>query len=202
MARRSVLLGICLFRLAGAQEQEQVYKFGTTVFLPGGLRGVVYHIPETDRLPNFRKLTPVGVVYTSSLNVPSSSFQQGFPGVTTRFEWFAIDYTGRFWIDKPGRYTFALASDDGSKLYIDDKKIVDNDGVHAIEEEIGHVSLKAGIHKIHVSYFQGPRFELALILKVAGPGESLRIFSTDEFKPPPNLDLTDLEPEKTTKQPQ
>jgi hypothetical protein len=127
---------------------------------------------------------------------------EGFPGVTTRFEWFAIDYTGRFWIDKPGRYTFTLASDDGSKLYIDDKQVIDNDGGHAIEEQTGHVKLNAGIHRIRVSYFQGPRFEVALILKVAGPGEALRIFSTDEFKPPPNTDLQEIEPEKTTKQPQ
>ena len=32
----------------------------------------------------------------------------------------------------------------------------------------------------------GPRFQVALVLSVAGPGEPLRVFSTDEFKPPPN----------------
>jgi hypothetical protein len=37
-----------------------------------------------------------------------------------------------------------------------------------------------------VSYFQGPRFQVALVLKVAAPGEELRIFSTDELKPPPS----------------
>jgi hypothetical protein len=35
-----------------------------------------------------------------------------------------------------------------------------------------------------VSYFQGPRFEVALVLQVAPPGEEFRLFSTDEFKPP------------------
>jgi len=39
---------------------------------------------------------------------------------------------------------------------------------------------------MRVSYFQGPRFQVALVLKVAGPGEALRIFSTEEFKPPSN----------------
>jgi hypothetical protein len=37
-----------------------------------------------------------------------------------------------------------------------------------------------------VSYFQGPREEVALVLPVATPGEEWRIFSTDEFKPPPD----------------
>jgi len=35
-----------------------------------------------------------------------------------------------------------------------------------------------------VSYFQGPRDQVALVLRVARPGEEWRIFSTDEFKPP------------------
>ena len=46
--------------------------------------------------------------------------------------------------------------------------------------------LTHGVHSIRVSYFQGPRYLVALILKVAPPGESLRIFSTDELKPPPS----------------
>jgi hypothetical protein len=89
------------------------------------------------------------------------SFDEGFPGVTDRFEWFAIDYTARFWVSEPGKYRFALASDDGS------------------------VNLKMGEHAIRVSYFQGPRYQVALVLRVARPGEQeLRVFHTDDFKPP------------------
>jgi hypothetical protein len=105
---------------------QSVPKFGTTVVIPGGLRGLIYHIPkDTARLPDFEKLKPVGSIYTSSLNIPPQDFRDGFPGVTKRFEWFAIDYTGRFWIDKPGLYTFVLTSDDGARLYIDGQLIID-----------------------------------------------------------------------------
>lgn len=178
-------LGLAFYSAAG---QEPVPIFGTTVVIPSGLRGLVYHIRhDSAHLPKFEKLKPVGTpIYTTELNVPSQSFTQGFPGVTKRFEWFAIDYTGRFWIEKPGTYQFALASDDGSKLYIDDQLIIDNDGEHPVETKTSSVVLAGGIHRIRVSYFQGPRFYLALQLHVAGPGEQLRIFSTDEFKPPPN----------------
>src|SRR6185369_16115150 len=101
---------------------------GTTVVIPSGLRGNIYRIRRNSaRLPDFRRLKPVGAIYTDSLNVPPQDFRQGFPGVTKRFEWFAIDYTGRFWIEHPGRYRFLLMSDDGSKLYIDDAVVVDND---------------------------------------------------------------------------
>jgi len=170
----------------GAQEETEAH-FGTTVVLPSGLQGQVYNIHRNaSHLPDFKHMKPVGAIYTSELNVPPQDFQQGFPGVTKKFEWFAIDYTGRFWIAKPGVYRFALTSDDGSKLYIDDDLVVDNDGTHPPQTKTASVTLAGGIHRIRVSYFQGPRFQVALVLEVAGEGERKRIFSTDEFKPPPN----------------
>jgi hypothetical protein len=165
--------------------QDALPTFGTTVVIPSGLRGLVYHIRRySSRLPKFEKMKPVGTIYTSSLNIPPQDFRQGFPGVTKRFEGFAIDYTGRFWIDHPGTYRFLLTSDDGAKLYLDDELIVDNDGVHPPEDRTGSAGLSGGIHRIRVSYFQGPRYQVALVLKVAAEGEPFRVFSTDEFKPP------------------
>jgi hypothetical protein len=120
------------------------------------------------------------------MEVGLQNFKRGFPGVTKRYEWFAIDYTGRFWAEKPGEYFFSLTSDDGSNLYIDSELIVDNDGIHPNQERSGRVQLSHGVHDIRVSYFQGPADKLALILKFAQPGESLRIFNTDELKPPPS----------------
>ncbi len=106
--------------------------------------------------------------------------------MTKRIEWFAIDYHGRFWIEHPGKYRFSLSSDDGSKLYIDDRVVINSDGLHAPQTDVGSISLSGGIHRIRVSYFQGPRFQVALVLLVAGPGEPWRVFNTNEFKPPAN----------------
>ncbi len=170
---------------AVAQQGEPV-TFGTTVVVSGGLRGVIYYIkPGSTRLPDFRALKPVGTIYTAALDVPRQSFTRGFPGVTTRFEWFAIDYTGRFWIEKAGNYRFALTSDDGARLWIDDALVIDNDGAHPPREIAGDVELAHGIHRIRVAYFQGRRFEVALVLKIAPVGQDLRVFRTDDFKPPP-----------------
>jgi hypothetical protein len=165
---------------------EPLYTFGTTVVANSGFRGEIYFIsPGSKKLPDFSTLKPVGVIYTPYLCVPLRSFDEGFPGVTERFEWFAIDYAGRFWVSEQGTYRFALASDDGSTLYIDGKKVIQNDGVHPVIEKAGHVKLKTGAHAIRVSYFQGPRFRVALVLRVAGPGEDeLRVFHADDFKPP------------------
>jgi hypothetical protein len=181
---------LCL-SVAGAQSpvvrDGPITTFGVTVVDPFGLRGEIYLLPPgTEELPKFEKLKPVGAVYTSALNIPTRNFQEGFPGITNRFEWFAIDYTGNFYIENPGKYRFLLGSDDGSKLYIDNKKVIDNDGVHPIQYEQGSITLKGGIHRIRISYFQGPATALALILGVARPGEDWRIFTTDEFRPPRN----------------
>ena len=184
MSARNLFIPLAALALSATAQDQPVVKFGTTVVIPTGLRGEIYHLRRnTSRLPNFKKMKPAGTIYTSSLNVPPQDFRQGFPGVTKRFEWFAIDYSGRFWIDKPGEYNFVLTADDGAVLYIDDQMVVDNDGVHATRDESGTTELGAGIHRIRVSYFQGPRFHVALVLRVAGPGEQLRVFSTDEFKP-------------------
>jgi hypothetical protein len=183
-------LGTWASSLTAAQTQDEpVAKFGTTVVSNSGFRGLIYHIKRnSQRLPNLRKMKPAGAIYTAKLDVPPQSFLAGFPGVTKRFEWFAIDYTARFWIENPGVYRFALVSDDGSRLYIDGGQIIDNDGIHAAQRRTGSVDLSGGVHQVRVSYFQGPRDEVALILQVAGPGERFRVFSTDEFKPPPNAD--------------
>ncbi len=163
--------------------------FGTTVVIPGGLRGDIYFLDiGTPFLPKFEKLRPVGRIYASELNVSPRNWLEGFPGITTRIEWFAIDYHGRFWVDQPGLYRFSLESDDGSKLYIDERLVINNDGVHAARAEEGRTELHAGLHDIRVSYFQGPPYVLGLVLKVARPGGHWRVFSTNDFKPPPNLE--------------
>ena len=53
---------------------------------------------------------------------------------------------------------------------------------------MGTADLSGGVHRIRVSYFQGPRFQVALVLQIAPPGQDFRVFSTDEFKPPLDLD--------------
>ncbi|MEO8593157.1 MAG: PA14 domain-containing protein [Candidatus Solibacter sp.] len=162
-----------------------VTTFGVTVVDGFGLRGDIYLLPDgTDALPDFSKLRPVGSIYTRQLNIQPREFQAGFPGVTNVFEWFAIDYNGYFYVRDPGKYRFIVASDDGAKLYIDDKRVIDNDGIHSLRTEEGTVNLKGGIHTMRLSYFQGPRTHLALVLGVARPGEEWRLFSTNDFQPP------------------
>ncbi|WP_456341881.1 PA14 domain-containing protein [Thermovibrio sp.] len=103
-------------------------------------------------------------MYTPVLNVTPRSFREGFPGITDRFEWFAIDYKGKIYVPQDREFTFYLLSDDGAKLIIDGKTVIDNDGIHLPTEKSATVRPSKGIHTVEVRYFQGPRYEVALVL--------------------------------------
>lgn len=189
----ALLALLALLAVPGAElraEDQPVAKFSTTVFgttTPGeGLRGQVYELLKgMNYLPYFTTMRPLATLYTKSLNVPNQDFSQGFPGLPNLKEWFAIDYQGTFGISKPGQYRFQLTSDDGSKLYIDDVQIINNDGIHSARTMEGAVQLKRGSHQIRISYFQGPRYRLTLVFSVArGNDTAWQIFNTDDFKEP------------------
>jgi len=170
-------------------QNEPAYTFGTTVVDSSGLHGRVFYLkPGTQKLPNLDRMRPVGSVYTTSLNVWPQHFDEGFPNITERYEWFAIEYTGKIWIEKAGLYRFSLLADDGARLKLNDKLVLDNDGVHLATACSGGATLTRGVYDIEVDYFQGPRFTVALVLAVAPPGEPWRIFSTADFKPPKDPD--------------
>ncbi|MBN1415763.1 MAG: OmpA family protein [Bacteroidales bacterium] len=147
--------------------------------------GYIYYLPEnTIKLPDFSKLIPVGEIYTNSLNVKEQDFDQGFPGVTDRFEYFAIDYIGKFYLEDSCFYCFILGSDDGSKLYIDESLVIDNDYTHAFITKTNCISLSKGLHKIEVQYFQGPRYSVGLILCFKKIDDrSYQIFNLSQFYP-------------------
>jgi alpha-L-fucosidase len=82
---------------------------------------------------------------------------------------FALRYRGYIRAHETGVYTFAVTSDDGSRLWIGDTLVVDNDGLHGAKPAWGSVALQAGWHPITVAMFQATG---GLELSVAwhGPG--------------------------------
>ena len=58
-------------------------------------------------------------------------------------EHFYVRWTGLIRIPKDGNYTFFLESDDGSRLSLGGKQIIDNGGLHAMEEKSGDISRRS-----------------------------------------------------------
>ncbi len=76
---------------------------------------------------------------------------------------FAAVFTSNLEIDEAGLYKFGIISDDGAKLFIDGKKVIDNDGSHTAEMKYGQVQLEKGWHQVKVEYFEdymGQKLEL------------------------------------------
>ena len=67
---------------------------------------------------------------------------------------FGLAFQTMLRIDEAAPYRFTLTSDDGSKLYIDDQLIVDNDGSHSVCERSGFVRLAKGFHRMRLEYFE------------------------------------------------
>jgi hypothetical protein len=130
----------------------------------------------TRTLSSVKHCPRVGTFFTSVLDVPPRQFNEGFPGISARTEWFAIRYTGRFTVRESGQYYFRLVSDDGSMLYVDGYTIIDNDGTHPPSSRLGNMRLLEGEHEFFLSYFQGPRDWIALQLFVTPPDGQERLF--------------------------
>ena len=159
-------------------------SFGTVTPVVTGLCGDVYQLaPWTVHVPRFSELEPIGAVYTPALAVYTPFFTEGIPSLTSRTEWFGINYQGSFWVDEPEEFQFELIADDGAKLYVDRRLVIDNDNLHPSQSARGKIRLKTGEHSIRVAYFQGTRTEVALVVSVK-TGHKWRLFDTADFPRP------------------
>jgi len=69
-------------------------------------------------------------------------------------QFFAVVWTGVLRVPSDGKYTLYLKSDDGSKLFLDGKELISNDGKHRMDEDSKTVDLTAGDHSLKIEYFQ------------------------------------------------
>lgn len=67
---------------------------------------------------------------------------------------FAYDFRTFIKIPERGVYRFYTYSDDGSRLFIDGKQVVDNDGGHSARKMEGKIALDKGFHELRVLYFE------------------------------------------------
>jgi fibro-slime domain-containing protein len=104
------------------------------------------------------------------------NFVEGAFAATKLSSNFYARWTGALKVEKPGRYTLGTRSDDGSRLFINNKLVVDNGGLHATTKRTGTVDLDAGTHDLRLEFFQaggGASCELLWIPPGAEGGERL-----------------------------
>src|SRR5262249_37839159 len=74
----------------------------------------------------------------------------GLPG-----EHYSARWTGTIEVKKPGRYTFLINCDDGGRVILDGRKIIEDWTDHAPTMHDATLELKPGRHEVIVEYFQG-----------------------------------------------
>lgn len=139
-----------------------------------------YYEGSWNQLPNFDELEPKAFGGTEKIDI----------GMRKRDDQFALRFEGALSIDTEGEYTFWLKSDDGSRLTIDGKVVVDNDGIHGAQEKNGKLALAKGSHLITVDFFEQAGGE-EVTAEFAGPGITRRRLDTaiiaaqpkDEIRP-------------------
>jgi hypothetical protein len=125
----------------------------------------VYRLPpQTGSLAALNGRQPIKHVCLSQLDITPRSFNQGFPGLGSLIEWFGLDIRFTVNIAETGTWDMVVVSDDGAILSIDDKEVINNDGVHGPKAKWARVTLARGIRHFRVRYFQGPRQDIALML--------------------------------------
>lgn len=122
-------------------------------------------------LPDFNALTPVttGTVTNFSLTPRTQNDNFGFV------------FTGFLQIPTTGTYTLFTSSDDGSKLWLNNVLVVNNDGLHGSQERSGTIALSAGFYPIRVEYFERTGGE-SLTVRWQGPGISKQVIPNSRLK--------------------
>jgi alpha-L-fucosidase len=118
-----------------------------------------YYEGTWDRLPSFEALAPVAAGTAPSADLTPAR----------RAEHFGLRFTGFVNVPADGVYTFHVDSDDGSRVYIGEALVVDNDGLHSAQEVSGSIALAAGPHPVSVAYFQATGGR-TLGLGISAPG--------------------------------
>jgi alpha-L-fucosidase len=93
---------------------------------------------------------------------------------------FGVAFRGMLRVPYEGLWLFRLGSDDGSVLEIDQKLVVDNDGLHSYKEVEGHAPLTRGLHLIEVFAFnRSGQSDLKLLWN--GPGITWQPIQPSDF---------------------
>ncbi len=115
----------------------------------GGLTGLKFQLflGNWKTLPDFSKLKAhrEGDVKDNLVQIKVDDYKNEF----------GLVFDGKIDAPKDGEYFFMVASDDGGRIAIDGKPVVENDGIHPINPiREGKVKLKKGTHDFRLEYFQ------------------------------------------------
>ena len=137
----------------------------------GGLRGSYFANTSLTNLA-FTRIDP-------AINFPSGVT----PGPRLPGDHFSVRWEGKLYARNSGRYEFRTLSDDGVRLWVNGKLLINNWTDHAPTENIGNISLSGNqSYDILLEYYQGGG-AAGITLRWNPPGGSLGIIPASELSP-------------------
>ncbi len=109
------------------------------------LHYTLYH-ERVNNLQSLRAFKPVASGVTADLAPEKLA--------GARKDYYVLVFEGFLQVPESGPQRLLLSSDDGSRLFLDGRLLVDNDGFHPPQEMGRIVRLAAGLHPIRIEYFQ------------------------------------------------
>jgi len=104
---------------------------------------------------------------------------------------YSILFSAELIITKQGKYLFSVESDDGSALFIDEKLVVSDWGMHSVRTAQGEIVLSKGKHAFFIRY-QNVIGRGILKLNWKAPDEQESTMSSELFLPVFNPAVSDL----------
>lgn len=101
------------------------------------------------------KLADVNFGATPALVATAAKVEAGAEDFGEYKDNFGLQGSGYLFLEKDDNVVFQLASDDGSRLFVDGQEIITHDGPHGMEPREAEIALRAGYHPIRFDYFQG-----------------------------------------------
>ena len=136
----------------GKIDASEFYEADTSLRKENMLNGSIVRAYQLNRPTNIQDvsgLKPImGGVLPNFDNLSNSDF-------TDLEDNFALLGDGYLWIEKDEEITFRIWSDDGSRVSIDGKMILDHDGLHGTSMKQARIGLKAGLHPFKIEFFNG-----------------------------------------------
>jgi alpha-L-fucosidase len=123
-----------------------------------GITGSLYFGKWT-QLPDFLNISRASGMAMKGFDIGPEKARENFGYV----------FEGLINIPREGVYKFYLSSDDGSRLELNEKLVIDNDGLHSALEKSVELPLAKGYHSLRLSYFQATGGQ-SLELFWEGPG--------------------------------
>jgi predicted alpha/beta superfamily hydrolase len=164
--------GPCVLKVKAVSKKYGNFPTVTRVFEEGnfmngeksikGLKqGLKYSYYEGvwDSLPDYSKLKAIKTGITDSLDLH----------MALKKDSFGIRFEGYLYIKEKGMYNIFIVSDDGSKLYFNNKLLLNNDGLHSANNPVvSLLPLNPGYYPLRVDFFERTGEESIMIGTVVG----------------------------------